>query len=69
MKAWRNCGCQRCRTHGVMGPALLITIGALFLAGHFSRYSFADLWPVILVVIGAVLVAESLASTHGHVGP
>jgi hypothetical protein len=52
-----------------MGPAVLITLGGLFLAGQYSRYSFGDLWPILLVVIGAVKVAEALASSEGHVGP
>lgn len=52
-----------------MGPLLLITIGALFLAGQYSRYSFGDLWPILLIVIGAVKIAESLTSSEGHVGP
>jgi len=52
-----------------MAPILLITIGAIFLAGQYTRYSFFDLWPIILVVIGAVLVGQSLASREGHTAP
>jgi len=53
---------------GLMGPAILITIGVLFLVGQYSnRYSFMDLWPIILIVIGAVKLLESTASTQGHV--
>jgi len=53
-----------------MGPAVLITIGVLFLIGQVGwRHGFWDLWPVILLVIGAIKLAESLASTEGHVGP
>jgi hypothetical protein len=69
MSNWRHCSCQRCRIRGLLGPLLLITIGALFLMGEYSRYSFGELWPVILIVIGAVKVAESMASVEGHVGP
>lgn len=68
MTAWRHCGCQQCRIRALMGPLLLITIGVLFLLGQYSRYSFGELWPVILIVIGAVKVAESLASPQGHAG-
>jgi hypothetical protein len=52
-----------------MGPAVLITLGVLFLIGQYSRYSFGELWPILLIVIGAVKVAEALAPTEGHVGP
>jgi len=52
-----------------MGPAVLITLGLLFLAGQLNwRFSFSDLWPVLLIVIGAVKVIEALASAEGHVG-
>ena len=69
MNAWRNCACARCRTRGLMGPAVLITLGVLFFAAQYSRYSFGDLWPILLIVIGAVKIAEALASSEGHVGP
>jgi len=49
-----------------MGPLMLITIGALFLVAQYSRYSVADLWPVLLIVAGVVLVAQSLAPRSGH---
>ena len=65
-----KCGCARCTCSGLMGPAVLITLGVLFLVGRLGwGYSFRDLWPVLLVVIGAVKLAEALASTEGHIGP
>lgn len=68
MSVAQRCGCGRCRCHGLMGPAVLITLGVLFLVGQYGRYSFGELWPILLIVIGAVKVAESLASTEGHPG-
>jgi Domain of unknown function (DUF5668) len=62
------CRCTQCRVRGLMGPIVLITIGVLFLTGQYSRYGFFDLWPIILIVIGAVLVAQALVSREGHVG-
>ncbi len=51
-----------------MGPVILITVGVLFLIGQYSgRYSFGELWPVILIVIGAIKLLEATASTAGHV--
>ncbi|MGH9735239.1 MAG: LiaI-LiaF-like domain-containing protein [Candidatus Acidiferrales bacterium] len=49
-------------------PVVLITVGALFLAGQYSRYGFFDLWPVILIVIGALMVIQAMVSREGHVG-
>lgn len=51
-----------------MGPIMLITVGVLFLIGQYSRYSFGDLWPILLIVIGFVLVAQEFASREGHIG-
>jgi hypothetical protein len=65
-----RCHCQRCTIRGLMGPAILITIGVLFLIERSSwDYGFSRTWPVILLVIGAVKLGESLASTEGHIGP
>lgn len=64
-----RCGCRRCRCRGLMGPVVLITLGALFLIGEYSgRYSLSELWPILLIVVGAVKIAEALASTEGHTG-
>jgi hypothetical protein len=51
-----------------MGPLMVITVGVLFLIAEYSRYSFGDLWPVLLIVAGIVLTAQSLASKEGHTG-
>jgi len=52
-----------------MGPVVLITLGVLFLTGRLGwGYQFRELWPVLLIVIGAVKLFESMASTQGHVG-
>ncbi|HEV2315337.1 MAG TPA: DUF5668 domain-containing protein [Candidatus Acidoferrales bacterium] len=61
---------MRCRTRGLMGPVILITIGVLFFIGQYNwHYSFERLWPVILIVIGVVKVLSETASTEGHVDP
>jgi hypothetical protein len=53
---------------GLMGPVVLITIGVLFLLEQMvPGMSFGRLWPVLLLAIGGVKLAESLASTDGHV--
>jgi membrane-bound ClpP family serine protease len=62
------CRCAHCRVRGLMGPVILITVGVLFLVGEYSPYGFFDLWPIILIVIGAVLVAQATVSREGHTG-
>ncbi len=64
-KRW--CPCQRCRTRGLIGPAVLITVGVIFLVDEMSRrLDFGDLWPLILIVIGVIKLVEYSASTEGH---
>lgn len=64
-----RCRCPRCTIRGLMGPAVVITVGVLFLlqqtrGGYFG---FDNTYPIILVVIGAILLASSLASMEGHI--
>lgn len=63
-----RCGCANCRVNGLMGPILLITVGMIFLVTQYTRYSFLDFWPVILIVIGLVKIGQSVASSEGHTG-
>ncbi len=59
-----RCNCARCRSRGLMGPAVLITLGVLFLLTEFYHMRFQ--WPVLLIVIGLVKVWQSTTSTEGH---
>ncbi len=64
------CSCSRCRAHGLMGPAVLITLGVLFLLDqitHVHWLDFGSTWPAFLIVIGLVLFLEHSASAAGHV--
>lgn len=63
-----TCNCAYCRIRSLTGPLMIITVGILFLIGQYSRYSFGDLWPVLLIVAGIILAAQTLASKNGHVG-
>jgi hypothetical protein len=47
---------------------LLITIGVIFLIGEYTRFGFGDLWPVLLIVLGIIAVAQAFASRSGHTG-
>ena len=64
-----GCICERCRTRKLTGPAMLVTIGVLFLLDNISRVDFGRTWPAILLVIGVVKLMQSNASWAGHVGP
>lgn len=42
---------------GLMGGLILITLGVLFLIPTFIHWlDFGDLWPVLLIVIGGVII-------------
>jgi Domain of unknown function (DUF5668) len=65
----RKCTCARCRTRWLMGPAMVLTTGFLFL---FHTMNIADLdrtWPAWILVVGIVKLLQSSASSAGHVGP
>ena len=62
------CRCERCRTNKLMGPAILVTLGVLFLLDNVSRVGFGRTWPAILLVIGVVKLMQSNASSDGHIG-
>jgi hypothetical protein len=71
MAAQLKCHCQSCTIRGLVGPAVVITLGVLWLLNeaHGGRFYFGITWPVILIVIGLVHLASSMASREGHVNP
>jgi hypothetical protein len=64
-----GCQCEHCRTRKLMGPAILVTLGVLFLLDSVSRVGFGRTWPAILLVIGVVKLMQGNASSSGHIGP
>jgi hypothetical protein len=54
-----------------MGPAVIVTVGILFLLQQMrgGYFDFSNTYPVILVVIGAILLASALAPMDGHINP
>lgn len=64
-----GCQCPRCTIRGLMGPAVLITVGVLFLLHEVrgDMFDFSNTYPFILIVIGAILLASSMAPMTGHV--
>ena len=64
-----SCGCARCRAHGFLGPAILITIGVLFLLDqltHIYWMEFGRTWPALLIVIGLIMFLQHNAPATGH---
>ena len=67
-----RCACRRCTIRSLMGPAIIITVGVLFLLDQMrgGNFSFGNTYPVILIVIGVISLAAAASSTEGHVsGP
>jgi len=63
------CTCPRCRAGRLFGPAMIITIGVLFLADQNGYFEFDRSWPVILLVAGLFSYLSRAASLEGHVQP
>jgi hypothetical protein len=60
------CHCAYCRIRSLFGPVMIITVGVLFLLAQYSRWSFGELWPFLLIVAGLMKVAEAMAPRDGH---
>ncbi len=63
-----SCSCDRCRMRRTIGPAVLITVGTLFLLQSLNVVDFDRTWPAILLVIGIIKLLQSNASAEGHGG-
>jgi hypothetical protein len=42
----------------IRGPLMMITLGVLVTIDHFGSVSFWRTWPVLLIVIGLLKLAE-----------
>src|SRR5260370_1917067 len=64
-----RCTCRRCTIRGLMGPAVIITVGVLFLLDQMrgGNFSFSDTYPVILIVIGVISLAAAASPADGHI--
>ena len=70
MSTQPRCTCSRCTIRGLMGPAVITTLGVLFLLSELAHggFSFGRTFPVLLIVIGAILLASAVAPMEGHIG-
>jgi len=68
-RAQRICTCARCSTRWLMGPAMVLTTGVLFLLQSLNIAYVDRTWPAWILVVGIVKLVQSSASSAGHVGP
>ena len=65
----RFCPCMRCRMNCMMGPAMLVTLGVLFLMENYHMTRGSTFVAVLLLVCGGVKLLQSTASNEGHQQP
>jgi hypothetical protein len=53
----------------IRGPIVLITLGILFAIHQAGVLSFAQTWPLILIVIGFMKLIERLVGRPGQMPP
>lgn len=69
MSTQLRCTCSRCTIRGLMGPAVITTLGVLFLLSELLHgiFSFGRTFPILLIVIGGILLASAVAPMDGHI--
>jgi hypothetical protein len=69
MSTQPRCTCSRCTIRGFMGPAIITTLGILFLLSELRHgyLAIGHTFPVLFIVIGAILLASALAPMDGHI--
>lgn len=55
-------GANAALVRAIRGPIMLITIGVLFTLDKFTSFSFTETWPALLIVLGAMILAERSAA-------
>ena len=70
MSTQPRCACSRCTIRGFMGPAVVTTLGILFLLSEMrdGSFSFFNTFPILFIVIGVILLASAVAPMDGHIG-
>jgi|SRR5215469_4487539 len=63
-----RCSCPRCSIRSLMGPVVVTTIGILFLLSEIrgGYFGIGRTYPVLFIVIGAILLGSALAPMDGH---
>jgi hypothetical protein len=55
-------GNSRSLIKAIQGPIMLIAIGLLFAADQFTDYGIWRTWPVLLILLGLLKLAERIGS-------
>jgi hypothetical protein len=50
-------------TQAIRGPVVLMTVGGLFALHQAGGLSFARTWPLIIIVVGLLKLAERLLTS------
>jgi hypothetical protein len=56
-------GNSRSLLSAVRGPIMLIAVGLLFAADQFTEYGIWRTWPVLLILLGLLKLAERIGSS------
>jgi hypothetical protein len=48
----------------VRGPILLIALGTLFALDHFTEFRFRQTWPLLLILLGILILAERFITSR-----
>jgi len=51
------------------GPVMMMTLGGMLVADHFTRFSFSRTWPVLLIVLGIMKLLERAGAGSPPVDP
>ncbi|MEP7364105.1 MAG: DUF5668 domain-containing protein [Acidobacteriota bacterium] len=51
------------------GPVMMMTLGGMLVADHFSRFSFSRTWPVLLIVLGLMKLLERTGASSEPANP
>ena len=49
---------------GLVAGTVLILIGSIFLVDQFGWFEFSELWPVILIGVGLVMIVRYVADAR-----
>ena len=65
MSTYPRCTCTSCTIRGLMGPAIVTTLGILFLLSEFRHgsASIGHTFPILFIVIGIILLASAVAQS------
>ncbi len=51
------------------GPVMMMTLGGMLVADHFSRFTFGRTWPVLLIVLGIMKLLERMGADTPPANP